>query len=96
MCDSHGPALKRGDGEEREHGLRHVVEVEVVVGPLSIDDPGPRDVAVLVHDERTPTTATRSVCKRLSSGFHTRVHWIKSNIRGVYSLALGFRHFGSI
>ena len=32
---SHGPrpALEGGDDEEREHGLRHVVEVELVLLP---------------------------------------------------------------
>ena len=47
------PAFERGDGEQRQHSLRHVVEVEVAVLPLAQHHHRVVDVAALVHDVLT-------------------------------------------
>ena len=65
LCDFHGlhshvpwPPLEGGDGEEREHGLSDVIEVEVGFGPLPLLDGGFGGVSLQVGDERAPVTAT--------------------------------------
>jgi len=45
-----GPAFERGDREQREHSLGHVVEVEVAILPLSLHFYRITDVASLIHD----------------------------------------------
>ena len=48
-----GPALERGDGEEREHSVWYVVEVEVAVLPLARHRDRIVDVAAFIDDVLT-------------------------------------------
>ena len=56
---SPGPALKRRDGEEREHGFADVVEMKVVVVPRPVHYRRPIDIVVLVRDVRTAAPVTK-------------------------------------